>query len=103
MAENEFIINELLCYLTYYLGCSTRDNLKRVISEFYTADEVIVAKHALWGNLAEDSEIYKVIGKFPMRQKEEKHLNDLFENIIELEKKKLVQEFVARNLARLPR
>lgn len=96
------IVNELLTYAKHYINCSTIDNVKKVIHNFYNNDEIIEAKKALW------SIAPSTLGNFPDRKSSDKrhmsiaHVDDIFDALKRLDALDKLPEVAACNLNRLP-
>ena len=48
MSDQEYIINECLTYISYYINNSTINNIFKLAVEFYEENEIIEAKKKLW-------------------------------------------------------
>ena len=97
------ILNELLAYICHFIHNSNADNLKKIITNFYSNDEIINAKRQLW-----DVGGPTALGNFPDRKSTSKrdvsaaHMNDIYDAIIKLDNANNVPIFVARNFDRIP-
>ena len=47
-APTDFVCNELLSYVQFYRNRATHDKIKKIILNFYIADEITSAKDTLW-------------------------------------------------------
>ena len=47
-APTDFVCNELLSYAQFYRNRATHDKVKKIILNFYIADEITSAKDTLW-------------------------------------------------------
>ena len=56
------IINELLTYAIHYMNSSTINNIKKVIQQFYTEEDILEAKKLLWESCADS------LGTYPDRK-----------------------------------
>ena len=93
------IINEALCYIQHFVNSSAHDNVKRIIVNFYTIDELIEAKKALWKACGQH------LGKYHDRRTTDDrpaisaYAQDIMEAVNDLDK---LPDVVARNISRLP-
>ncbi len=98
-----YVPNECLAYIDYYRNNSSLDNLKKVVINLFTADEISVAKDVLWAS---------VTGLGDKRNRRDSNarlhqdadLQDLytaFKKVDELQLEAPI--FVAQRLERLPR
>ena len=96
------IINELLSYTLHCFNSNAFDDVKRVVTIFYSSDEVVAAKKALW------AECETLLGPYPDRKTSDKrpatipHIDDIVEAIKSLDALNKIPDVVARNLDRLP-
>ena len=96
------IINEVLCYIQHFVNPSAPDNVKRIIVNFYTIDELIEAKKALWNACGQH------LGKYHDRRTTDErpaisaYAQDIMEAVKDLDKLDKLPDVVARNISRLP-
>ena len=96
------IVNELLTYAIHYLNSSTIENIKKVVQQFYSDDDILDAKKLLWESRSE------ILGQFPER-KSTKSRNaasantiDIFEALIKLDAQGKLPNVVAKNIDKIP-
>ena len=96
------VVNEMLCYLSNFIGKSDNASLSSVLDGFYTDREVTDAKQCLWSAVSSD-----IIGPFEMRKNNQsrsaKTANIL--DILAAMRQVTTQQsptFVARDLSRIP-
>ena len=48
--DKKIIVNELLCYVSYYLkhGSAAPENIKHVVLSFYDEGDILMAKRVCW-------------------------------------------------------
>ena len=46
-----YVPNECLTYIDHYRNNSSQDNLKKTVLNFFTGDEILLAKDVLWANV----------------------------------------------------
>ena len=98
------IVNELLTYARHYVNCSTIENIKKMIMNFYSESDIVQANRLLW---PETSGI-KLLGKYPERKSMDNcpvsvaRINDIMEAIKILDSAEKIPDFVARDPDRLP-
>ena len=86
----------------YYFNSNAFDDVKRVVTIFYSSDEVVAAKKALW------AECDALLGPYPDRKTSDKrpaiipHIDDIIEAIKTLDTLNEIPNVVARNIDRLP-
>ena len=95
-------INELLSYVSYYIHNSSLNNIKKIISDFYTHDEIISSKKILWNLCEPDLGPYIERKSTDKRTSLEANLNDVFEAFSKLDSIDKMPIFAARELNRLP-
>ena len=105
---SNYIVNELLCFLSTQYDKLDRTNLNSAILDFYTREEVIIAKNILvsagdkCGLSNQISDFKKNRIGSNVEQKVTKDILDIW-NTIDAEKGGLLGiEFVAQDLNRLP-
>ena len=102
--------NALLCYTQYHMHRTAKENIADVLCKFFCEEEVITAKEML-------KTFYK--GRFtyemkdrrnttgtqvkPGKNKTDSVINDILSVMYELDEKKIVTEFVVKDLSRLPK
>ena len=98
------IVNELLTYAKHYVNCSTIENIKKMIMNFYSESDIVQAKRLLWSETSGT----KLLGKYPERKSTDNrpvsvaHINDIMEALKTLDSADKIPDFVARDLDRLP-
>ena len=104
------IVNELLCYVQFYMHRSPKDNIAEVINRFYSDEEVITAKDILDDNYQGcfTHELKNRRNTRPSKNSRgkdetESTVDDILIVMYELDKSKIDTSFVALNLARLPK
>ena len=96
---------ELLCYASHYIHRSPPDNIKKILINAFTADEIFEAKKKLWCSHNQPH-----LRKFqnrkttPQRNCSEANLNDIFDALFELDSVPdfTKVKFVAYDLVKLP-
>ena len=101
MGNTELIVNELLTYMTHYVKNSSMENIRKIVLNFYSEDEVIDAKKVLW-NSTSDIGVYSERKKSENRTVAEAHLNDIIEAILKADADSTLPTFVAINVEKLP-
>ena len=100
------VVNELLTYCVYHQQNSTRDAIKKVVTDFYTPEEIGEAKDLLWDTYGID-----VLGSTKSRQSSVNRAShvveakDILDGISKIDlggDSHPAVQFVAQNLARLP-
>lgn len=94
-------INELLCYMSNHIKCSTQVHLKNVINTFYSKEEIKCAKVYLWETTSKEG--LAQIGKNEIRKISSKHVEDTYNAIRDLDKENLLESYVAKALHRIPK
>ena len=96
--SNEPIINKLLTYAIHYLSSSTISNIKKVVQQFYTDEDILEAKRLLW-EASND-----ILGAFPERKTTKArnaslaNINDIFEALAKLDAESKVPNVSAKNI-----
>ena len=91
-----------MCYIFHCRDANGVNNAKNVITRFYTDDEVVGAKKALW------DECEPILGSYPERVSSAKrpakvpHIDDIIEAVKTLDTLNKVPDVLARNLDRIP-
>ena len=96
------IINELLSYTLHYLEKSTIENIRKVLSNFYTLDEVKNSKKLLWDVYKDDLTDYQDRKSTENRSAKDSHLDDIFKALKTLDELSRELKFVAHDLDRIP-
>ena len=96
------IINELLSYTLHYLEKSTIENIRKVLSNFYTLDEVKNSKKLLWDVYKDDLTDYQDRKSTENRSAKDAHLDDIFKALKTLDELSRELKFVAHDLDRIP-
>ena len=104
------IISELLCYTQYHINRTAKENIGEVLKRFYGDEEVFTARDVLIShyNASFEYEMKERRNTGPTKQtkgkkKSESVIEDILNVMYELDRKKVVTDFVARNLLRLPK
>ena len=71
-------VDELLSYITHFLNNSTIENIRKVVSNFYTIEEVKKSKRLLWDNFKNDLTEYQERKTTENRSAKDAHLYDTF-------------------------
>ena len=96
------IINELLSYTLYCFNSNSFDDVKRECTVFYSSDEIVNAKKALWG------ECETLLGPYQERKSSDRrpaiipHMEDIVEAVKTLDTLDKIPDVVARDLSRIP-
>ena len=97
------IVNELLTYIKFYINSSAVENIKKVVQNFYSEDEVVQAKRTLW-----DHSCSKWLSKYPERKSSDirpakiPHIEDIIDALKKLDASDKLPDILARNIDRLP-
>ena len=95
-------IDELLCYATYYINNSCRNNIKRIVCNFYSQEDIIASKKLLWSLSSEFLEPYKERKTTNQRSSADANVNDIFEALLKLDSVDKLPSFVAKKMDNLP-
>ena len=98
----DIFVNELLTYISFYMNNSNINNIKKIASNFYTADEVIESIKMLWNISGNDLKKYTERRNTDQRSCTEANLNDIMDALLQLDAKSKLPFFVARNVERVP-
>lgn len=101
---NDPVINELLCYVQFHVQRSTKENIAACVGRFYSLERVVEARDLL-------SRMYdsKLSTKLKNRRntsnkmKIEQTSDDIVTAMVELDRKGIETNFVAKNVLQLPR
>ena len=96
------IVNELLSYACFYLNNSSLDNIKRLMLNFYTHDEIIDSKKLLWNLSSSELNSYIERKSSENRTCDDANLNDIFEALVKLDLTQNLPDFVAKDFSRIP-
>lgn len=96
------IVNELLTYACFHLNNSTLDNIKKVMLDFYSHDEIIESKKLLWNISGIKLGSYIDRKTTEKRSCDDANLSDIFDALIELDLDDEIPEFVAKDLKKIP-
>ena len=98
-----YVPNECLTYIDHYRNNSSQDNLKKTVFNFFTGDEILLAKDVLWANVSG-------LGDKKVRRDSSSHLHQEIDLLDILDAFKKIDDnnidsptFVAFRLDRLPR
>ena len=78
-------VDELLSYITHFLNNSTIENIRKVVSNFYTIEEVKKSKRLLWDNFKNDLTEYQERKTTENRSAKNAHLDDIFKALKSLD------------------
>ena len=95
-------INELLSYASFYINNSTVDNIKTIISNFYSGEDIADAKKLLW-EVANDKLGPMIERKSSSKRScSEANIDDIFEGLGKLDASQSLPLFVAKNIDMIP-
>ena len=98
----DVLFNELLFYAKHYLDSSSLENIKKMVMHFYSDDEIVDAKKALWASKRE------VLGTYPERKSTgSRHaripnVTDIFDALKKLDALNEMPKIAALDLNRIP-
>src|SRR5664279_4690739 len=98
-------IDELLCFFMNNLAKVPKVNLITVIANFYTADEIVAAKRALFtfADSVQSDGLPRLITRKPGDNKRRLDVEDAYNLVVQLDQLKAnLPTFVALDLARIP-
>ena len=96
------LINELLAYANHYINSASVENVKKVILNFFSDDEIITAKRMLF------TECSASLGTPTERKSTEKrkasvaNVDDIFIALLKLDVEGIDPDILARNIDRVP-
>ena len=96
------IVNELLTYASFYLNNSSIDNIKKIMLNFYSHEEIVDSKKLLWSISGTDLGCYSDRKSSEKRTCDDANLSDIFEALLKLDSIQNLPEFVARDLSKIP-
>ena len=102
MSGTSIHINEILCYCSFYINNSSINNIKRIVANFYSDEDINIAKKTLWDIAGEQ------LGNYIERKTSEKrtsgdaNITDIFEALSKLDYMDKMPNFVAKNVDLLP-
>ena len=99
---NDLCINELLSYASFYLNNSNLSNIKKIISNFYDSEDILVAKRLLWKISGTKLDAFSERKTTITRTSSEANINDIFEALQKLDSIECIPNFVAKDLNRVP-
>ena len=106
-AARKIVIDELLCYVSYHMMSCTPDNIKKIVINHFSNENIDEAKKLLWKECCEEKAIdYHVRKTTPSRSKAEANISDICDAFIQLDRLydgQLPVTFVASDLSKLPR
>ena len=91
-----------MTYAIYYLNNSTIDHIKKIVINFYNADEILVAKKCLWQLCSRDLEPFVDKKPSDKRSSNEANLVDIFDALLKLDANEKLPNFVAQNIEKIP-
>lgn len=97
------IINEVLCTLIYRLNANAVENLNNVLVNFYSDEEIVNAKKALW-QIAPNDKIGEYIDRNNTRNRPAKseHVKDMIKAMKQLDAVNMIPDVAAKDLDRIP-
>ena len=98
----ECYLNELLAYISHYINNSTVVNIKKIVIDFYSNDEIIIAKQLLWQLCSDDLVNYKERRSTEKRTNVEANVEDIIDAFKEMDVLGKLPQFAAVNIDRLP-
>ena len=100
--ETMIILSEVLCYIHTYLSKSTVSNIKRVVSNFYTADIILEAKRTLWNKITFIG-TYQDRKSTNRRSATEANLDDIISALVKIDESGSDQIiFAAQDISNIP-
>ena len=94
MADRQFVVCPLLCFLVNKFGRLDSRQLKSLVAEFYTLEEIVAAKEQLINDVS-GPDFIDIIPRLPNRHGEGRHareVNDIFTVFNILDERKLLCE-----------
>jgi len=104
---DRLVLSPLLCFVITKFGKLDMKSIKRMTADFYTQEEVTVAKKLLLDNV-EQMKLDKPLSRFPGRQgtkKTEREIDDIMDILTELDECMLFNKlpcYVTNNSEKLP-
>jgi len=104
---DRLVLSHLLCFVITKFGKLDMKSIKRMTADFYTQEEVTVAKKLLLDNV-EQMKLDKPLSRFPGRQgtkKTEREIDDIMDILTELDECMLFNKlpcYVTNNSEKLP-
>ncbi|KAI3385220.1 hypothetical protein SNEBB_001121 [Seison nebaliae] len=95
------LVNELLTYAIHYVNSSAVENIKKIIINFYSDDEIVQAKKLLWSKC-------KSLGKYQERKSTDTrpvsvpHVADIMDALKLLDASNEIPDIVAKNVDKIP-
>ena len=102
MSDEKLHINELLTYACHFMNNSTLENIKTVIENFYTEEEIVESKTFLWNVADKDLEPYQPRKSTAKRSCSSANIDDILKALNKLDNDDKLPKFVAFNLSRVP-
>ena len=96
------IICELLSFVTHYINNSTIDNIKKIMTNFYSSEEVEQGKKLLWEIENANLGKYQERNSTNKRSSKDANIDDIFKALKLLDERDTKYVFVAHDLKRLP-
>ena len=95
-------IDELLTYAAYFINNSSISNIKKIINNFYSQEDILNSKKNLWNICEEWLEPFSDRKNTDKRTSGEANTNDIFEGLTKLDSLGKLPTFVAKSLNRIP-
>ena len=103
-AKTESKMNEVLAYVFHYINCASVDSISKVLLQYYTSDEISVAKQILWDTCEASLPKNENRRKSPGRTAFEAEVSDIVINVKKLDQElKNLPIFGAHDLDRVPK
>ena len=100
--SNEHHLNELLAYSSFYINNSRLNNIKKIICNFYSIDDIIKSKKMLLSLCDSSLESYCERKTTNKRTSSEVHINNIFDALLKLDSLNQITSFVAKDLNQVP-
>ena len=97
---NSIYISELLSYATFYMDSSCIDNIKKIIINFYSSEEIAEAKRLLWETCVNDLQPYTERKNTDKRSSTDANIADIFDAIVKLDDLNKLPNFAAKKIDR---
>ena len=96
------IINELLTYAIHYISSSTIDNVKKIVNQFYSEDDILDAKKVLWSSSPDTLGAMQERKSTKARNASAANINDIFDALAKLDALDKLPNVSAKNMDKLP-
>ena len=102
--DPKLVTDELLCYVYFYLQSCAPENIKKVVLDFFTQEEILNSKKELWNEHRDRLKPFVNRKTSPSRNCSEANVLDILEAFADLDKFEGAQRvtYVAANLAKMP-